>query len=315
MERVKIMQLTISVVIPTYNRVDALVNCIEGIRRQVRLPDEIVIVVRSSDDNTRQFLTSIDIGDLKVALVERGGMIAALNTGISKSKGSIIALTDDDTVPHPDWLQNMERYYIEMPDVGGVGGRDIVYHGGKPVPPQKRKVGIIRPYGRIVGNHHIGMGGVREVDILKGANMSFRREAIRGLTFDERLRGTGAQVHNELDFSQAVKKKGWKLLYDPNIMVDHFPAVRFDEDQRHSFNEIAFFNAAHNETYAMLKHLGLFNRIMYLLWVVSIGSKSSPGVVQGIRMLPRQKGIALKKVALAFKGRWGGWKTWKGSME
>lgn len=309
------MKLSISVVIPTYNRVDALVKCIEGIRCQTRLPDEIVIVVRSSDRTTQQFLSSIEAGNLNVALVDKGGMIAALNTGISKSKGSIIALTDDDTVPHPDWLLNMERHYIERPDVGGVGGRDIVFHDGKPVPPQKRQVGMIRPYGRIIGNHHIGMGNVREVDILKGANMSFRREAIRGLAFDENLKGTGAQVHNELDFSQAVKKKGWKLLYDPSVLVDHYPAVRFDEDQRNGFNETAFFNAAHNETYAMLKHRGLLDRIIYLVWVVTVGSKASPGVVQGLRMLPRQKGTALKKVVLAFKGRWGGWKTWRGSLE
>jgi len=309
------MKLTISVVIPTYNRVDTLVNCIEGIRRQARFPDEIVIVVRNSDHVTLQYLSSLDLNVLKIALVERGGMIAALNAGILKSTGAIVALTDDDTVPHPDWLLNMERHYIKRPDVGGVGGRDIVHHGGKPVPPQKRQVGMIRPYGRIIGNHHIGMGDVREVDILKGANMSFRREAIRGLSFDEKLKGTGAQIHNELEFSQAVKKKGWKLLYDPNVLVDHFPAVRFDEDQRHSFNETAFFNAAHNETYAMLKHMRFMNRIMFLIWVVAVGSKSSPGVVQGMRMLPSQKGMALKKVSLAFKGRWGGWKTWKGSLE
>jgi len=32
---------------------------------------------------------------------------------------------------------------------------------------------------------------------------------------------------------------GWKLIYDPRVAVDHYPAQRFDEDQRNKFNQIA----------------------------------------------------------------------------
>lgn len=309
------MSMTISVIIPTYNRVEALLNCVEGIKKQVRYPDEIIIVVRQSDESTLQYLSTVSIDHLKIAFVEKTGVIAALNTGIQQSNGSIVVLTDDDTVPHANWLEKIEHYYVTNPDLGGVGGRDIVHFRGEPIVAVKHQVGILKPYGRIIGNHHIGLGNAREVDILKGANMSFRRSAILGLTFDERLKGTGAQVHNEMEFSLAVKKKGWKLIYDPQVCVDHYPAERFDEDKRHSFNETAFFNMVHNETYSILKHFGGGNRTLYLFWGVIIGTKSAPGLVQCIRMLPSQKVMAIKKVLLAYKGRWGGWKTWRGSLE
>lgn len=309
------MEMTISVIVPTYNRVEALMKCIQGIKRQTRYPEEILVVVRNTDTSTLKQLSASSIKNLKIVLIEQIGVIAALNSGIEQSKGSIVVLTDDDTVPHTDWLEKIENYYLIEPSVGGVGGRDIVHSRGRPIPAVKEKVGIIKPYGRIIGNHHIGIGSTREVDILKGANMSFRKNAIIGLRFDEKLKGTGAQVHNEMEFSLAVKKKGWKLIYDPKVCVDHFPAERFDEDQRNSFNDIAYYNIAHNETYSILKHFGRLNRLIYLTWVITVGSKSSPGILQCIRMLPSQKNMALKKVLLAFKGRWGGWKTWRDSLE
>ncbi|MFI2857936.1 glycosyltransferase family 2 protein [Paenibacillus sp. JSM ZJ436] len=308
------MKMTISVIIPTYQRVEVLIHCLEGLRQQRRQADEIVVVVRDTDVETRRFIEKIEDENLVMAVVVRGGMIAALNCGIQNSTGSILAFTDDDTVPHPDWLEQLEHHYQSDARVGGVGGRDIVHIRGTAIEPMKSQVGIIKPYGRIIGNHHIGMGNPRKVDVLKGANMSFRRQAIAGLWFDERLKGTGAQVHNELEFSRAVKAKGWKLIYDPQVCVDHFPAERFDEDQRNSFNETAFFNMAHNETYAMLKHASLSRRVLYLLWVAAVGSKSSPGLLQCLRMLPEQRYVALVKLCIVAKGRWGGWNTWKRSL-
>lgn len=309
------MNMTISIIIPTYKRVEALHKCLEGIRCQTRVPDEIIIIVRNTDHQTLQHLSLVKMANTKIVLIEKTGVIAALNQGIQQSNGSIVVLTDDDTVPHADWLELLERHYMLNPDIGGVGGRDIVHSRGVPIPAVKSQVGIIKPYGRIIGNHHIGLGSAREVDILKGANMSFRREAIQGLKFDEKLKGTGAQVHNELEFSLAVKSKGWKLIYDPKVRVDHYPAERFDEDQRNNFNETAFINAVHNETYSVLKHVTTINRVLYLCWVVTVGSKATPGVAQCIRLLPFQKGIALKKVRLALKGRWDGWRTWRESLE
>ncbi|AJS59967.1 glycosyltransferase family 2 protein [Paenibacillus sp. IHBB 10380] len=307
--------MKISVIVPSYQRVDALLNCIEGIKKQTRYPDEIIVVVRNTDDSTLEYLSSISIKNLKVVLIEQTGVIAALNLGIKQSTGSIVVLTDDDTVPYSNWLEKIENYYITKPDIGGVGGRDIVHFRGEPVPAIKQQVGIIKPYGRIIGNHHIGLGNTREVDILKGANMSFRKDAILDLKFDEKLKGTGAQIYNEMEFSLSVKKKGWKLIYDPLVCVDHFPAERFDEDKRNSFNETAFFNTAHNETYTLLKHLNWKRRLLFIGWIILIGSKSSPGVVQFIRILPKEKYNSFKKIIISYKGRWGGWKTWRGSLE
>ncbi|GGG76446.1 hypothetical protein GCM10010918_36200 [Paenibacillus radicis (ex Gao et al. 2016)] len=234
-----------------------------------------------------------------------------MNTGLEQASGDIIVLTDDDTVAYPDWLEKIALHYQANERLGGLGGKDWVYHSGQLETGRKNRVGQLLWFGRMIGNHHIGYGEARQADILKGANMSFRKKAIEGLLFDKNLKGSGAQVHMEVAFCLAVKKKGWEIIYDPNVCVNHFPAERFDEDKRNTFHEAAFFNIAHNETYAILRSLGAVKRSVYLFWALLIGSKASPGIIQWIRLMPIDKSAALKKLFISLKGRVEGWRTWK----
>lgn len=141
--------------------------------------------------------------------------------------------------------------------------------------------------------------------------MSFRRTAIEELRFDERMRGTGAQVHFELTFSLALKRAGWKLIYDPKVAVDHYPAQRFDEDRRRTFSDIALSNAVHNETLVLLEHLSWGQRAVFLLWALLVGTRDAWGLVQWLRFLPSEGALAGQKYWASLRGRWQGWQSWQ----
>lgn len=301
----------ISVVIPTYKRTQDLNRCLQAVMSQTRMPDEVVVIVRDSDGETQDLLNQYAAyPQLKVITIQTPGVVAALNAGLDSVAGEIIAITDDDTAPRSDWLLKVERHFAADQRLGGLGGRDWVAHNGRIEDGSRRTVGKVQWFGRVVGNHHLGVGEAREVDVLKGANMSYRRKAIGSIRFQTCLKGTGAQVYNDMDFSMAVKKAGWKLLYDPDVAVDHYPAPRFDEDQRNSFNSVAWFNMVHNETYVMLRNLGSAQRILYLIWACTVGSAVSPGLLQWIRMLFKNRPLASPKFAAAIRGRRDGIRTW-----
>ena len=266
--------MKISVVVPTYQRPSDLARCLAALKTQIRPVDELWVIVRDTDRQTWQFLETYDRAALPLhtATVTASGVIAAMNIGLESATGDIVAFTDDDAAPHPDWLEKMEAYYLADEKVGGVGGRDWVYHGTKLEDGSQPVVGKLQWFGRLIGNHHIGIGTGREVDVLKGVNMSFRREAIADLRFDQRMRGSGAQVHFEVVFSLTLRQHGWKLIYDPLIAVDHFPAQRFDEDQRNSFNAQASINAVHNETVALLGYLSPSQKLVFAIWAIAIGT-------------------------------------------
>ncbi|QDZ39115.1 glycosyltransferase [Euhalothece natronophila Z-M001] len=243
--------MKITLIIPTYRRPQDLARCLEAIKAQTRPVDELLIIVRDTDELTQTFLQiyNSEFLPLKVLSVTTPGVIAAMNVGLEAASGDIISFTDDDAAPHPDWLELIECHFVVDENLVGLGGRDWVYldkqlHPGK----LTEKVGQVQWFGRVIGNHHLGTGWLKNVDVIKGVNMSFRRRAIAQLRFDPRMRGSGAQVHFELAFCLALKRKGAKIIYDPTVAVNHYPAQRFDEDQRSDFNQTAYINQVHNET-------------------------------------------------------------------
>ena len=307
--------MTVTVIIPTYRRPQELARCLNALTRQTRPADEVIVIVRDTDTETWAFLDAFDHEPLplRTVTVRVTGVVAAMNAGLEGAQGDIIAFTDDDAEPHADWLERIEAHFEADDGIGGVGGRDQMYIAGTPVVGERKVVGRLQWFGRMRGFHHLGIGAAREVDILKGVNMSFRRTAIGALRFDERMRGTGAQVHFEVAFCLTLKRRGWRLLYDPAVLVDHYPAMRFDEDQRAGFNATAFANAVHNETVALLDHRPPLRRVVFYGWAFLIGTRKALGLVQWLRFLPREGALAGQKWRASIHGRREGWRTWRQS--
>jgi cellulose synthase/poly-beta-1,6-N-acetylglucosamine synthase-like glycosyltransferase len=304
--------LTIAVLIPTYHRPQSLVRCLDALKKQSRIPDEVLVMVRDADAETKALLEHCEFASstLRVVTVIVPGVVAALNAGLEAARADIIAITDDDAVPRPDWLARINTHFRADPKVGGVGGRDWLHYDGKVDDGARKVVGRVQWFGRVIGNHHLGVGGPREVCVLKGANMSVRRAAIQSVRFDKRLRGTGAQVHNELAFSLAVKRAGWKLIYDPAVAVDHYLAPRFGEEQRDRYE---WTNAAYNETLSLLEHVTPMRRLVFIIWAVLVGTRSSPGLLQWLRFLPREGRLAGKYLRAALTGRIQALNMWRRS--
>jgi glycosyltransferase involved in cell wall biosynthesis len=272
----------------------------------------VLLVVRDTDIETWKLIAEFDSNalPLRAVTVRVPGQIAALNAGLDAAKGDIVAITDDDAAPHTDWLERIEAHFLASDRIAGVGGRDWMYYGTQLADGERQVVGQVQWFGRAIGNHHLGVGNPREVDVLKGANMSYRRSAIGHLRFDQRLRGTGAQVHNELMLCLTLRRAGWKLVYDPKVAVDHYLGERFDEDRRSQFNATAFSNKVHNETLCLLEYLPLTRRIVFLLWAGLIGTRDGWGIVQLLRFLPSEGVLAWHKWLASMHGRWQGCLTW-----
>jgi glycosyltransferase involved in cell wall biosynthesis len=304
--------MKISVIVPTYRRPNDLAQCLEALKQQTRPADELLVVVRDTDAETWTFLEGIDLTSLRLQAlkVKVSGVVAAMNIGLDLASGDFVAFTDDDATPHSDWLERIELHFLSDPRIGGVGGRDWVYHGVQLEDGACKVVGKLQWHGRVIGNHHIGVGTPREVDVLKGVNMSFRSSAISAHRFDERMRGTGAQVHFELEFCLSLKKAGWKLIYDPLIAVNHHRGERFDEDARDRFNKKAVFNAVYNETIALLENLPPGRRVVFMLWATLVGTREARGLLQWLRFLYREGHLDGQKLHASMLGRMQGWQTY-----
>lgn len=291
--------MKVTVLVPTYRRPADLARCLAALQRQSRTPDQVVVVARADDEATHTCLRDPAVPGalpLSVALVEAPGQVAALNRGLDAASGDVIAITDDDAAPHVDWVARIAAAFESDARLGALGGRDWVHERGRVLDGERQLVGKVTASGKIIGNHHLGAGGAREVDILKGANMSYRRDAIRTIRFDARLRGAGAQAHNDMGFSLAVKRAGWKLVYDPRVAVDHFPAERFDEDGRNAQTMAALRNAAFNFHLILRDQLPPLHRETAWWWWTLVGTRAYPGLTHAaLALLSKQAGLKLSR--------------------
>lgn len=278
--------MRVSVVVPTWQRAGSLTRCLRALAAQTRTPAEVIVVTRPEDAASRAAVNAVTLGAVARVLlpeVTEPGVIAAMQAGLDAATGDVIAFTDDDAEPRADWLERIVAALGADAKVGGVGGRD---HQPGERDAEREVVGRVQWFGRVIGAHHLGAGAAREVEVLKGANVAFRATALRPVGFDARLRGAGAQQHWELGLCLALRRAGWRLVYDPAIAVEHHVEARSGTDQIHRghFAPAALTDAVHNETLAILEHLGPSRRVAFLLWEGLVGTVAAPGALNALRL-------------------------------
>jgi glycosyltransferase involved in cell wall biosynthesis len=302
--------MKLTVIVPSYRRPDSLGRCLEGILAGRRRPDELIAVCRDTDAESQALVAQIAARDgsglLQQVLVTEPGQVAAINRGIAASTGDIICLTDDDTVPSPQWIERLAAGY-EDPKVVGVGGRDRI--PGSPDREPATEIGLVTWYGRMIGNHHRGCEGIRRVHHLKGANMSFRRSALPA--FDPNL-FHAASMLNDTDVSLGAGRHG-VLLYDPEAVVDHYPAERGAGVSRDVTTPEVVEADSHNWTYAMLKHLRWWAKPVFLAYAFGIGLGARLGLVKWLEALARRQPGATRQFQASTRGKLRGVRTYLAS--
>ena len=304
--------LRLSVIIPTYRRGAELRRCLEALAQTTRPPDETLVAVAEGDEETRALLEGLHElgGRLGLRLVSSpvAGQIPQMNAALAQATGEVVCFTDDDCVPHRDWLERLAAPYAD-PQVGGVGGRDVVHLGERISTEPGRQVGRLTWWGRLIGNHHHEFPpGLVEVAHLKGANMSFRRALLPG--FDLRMVG-GSCALNDTDASLTVAQGGCRLLYDPQAVVEHYPAARAGASTRRLDDLRLVFSDSHNWTYCMLKHLPPGRRVAFLAYATLVGMGNRIGLVKYLLQGWRRPGRATRQLSAALRGVAAGLRSWR----
>ncbi len=102
------MTVQVSVVVPTFNRPDLLRNCLEALLDQDFPAEayEVVVADNAAGAETRLLVESFSDPRLHyIPAAEKPGPAAARNAGWRSARGTLVAFTDDDCLPEPDWLR------------------------------------------------------------------------------------------------------------------------------------------------------------------------------------------------------------------
>ncbi len=102
------MKKTISVVIPTYNRIETIQRALDSVLKQSVKVNEIIVIDNCSTDSTAAFIKNT-YPQVKVLEQIKQGVSASRNMGILNSMGEWVAFLDSDD----EWLPNKIEYQIK----------------------------------------------------------------------------------------------------------------------------------------------------------------------------------------------------------
>lgn len=134
-------QTSVTIVIPTRNRLELLAPCLASIRAFSTYPRElieIIVVDNGSDDSAtlRYLAAAVAAGDIRVLRDDGPFNYSRLNNAaVAIATGDVLVFLNNDTViDDPDWLNRLTAYATQ-PDVGVVGGKLLypdrtIQHGG-----------------------------------------------------------------------------------------------------------------------------------------------------------------------------------------
>jgi glycosyltransferase involved in cell wall biosynthesis len=184
--------MTVSVVIPTYNRAGPVLDAVRSVLAQ-RFEDlELIVVDDGSTDDTAARLASIPDVRLRVVLGPHAGVSAARNLGVRRATGSLISFLDSDDVWHPDKLAHEVAVLAEHPEVDAVFSDLEKRHGDRVFPSFMRQTAVFSrrlpttPGGIVtIEPRELRLCLLQEVPI-KPSALTLRRAAFDGVGgFDE----------------------------------------------------------------------------------------------------------------------------------
>ncbi|ESA32850.1 glycosyl transferase family 2 [Leptolyngbya sp. Heron Island J] len=224
------VDVSVSVVLATYDRPDDLRKCLESLVSQKSKREIEIIVV---DNNPKSELTPPVVAEFPtVKLVNqiRQGLAYARNAGISASKGDIVIATDDDVTMPPTWLETLVAPF-SRPDVAVVTGNVL------PVELETQAQHLFESYGGLgrgftayeVGGDWFEENPLRTVptwNLGATANAAFKKSIFAdpkiGLMYEALGPGTpaGGCGEDTYVFYKSLKA-GYTLVYTPDAYVWH----------------------------------------------------------------------------------------------
>ena len=214
---------TISVVIPTRDRIEMLVRTLRSLAAAADSGElEVLVVDDGSDPPIAEALEGdVDGLELRVLRQEGAGLNAARNTGIAETSGSVVAFLDDDVLVEREWVRGLRAAFGEGSSIAVAAGRALP-DSERPVPEwieaQKLQYISILDLGDEPGPLPPHTGPV-------GANLAVSRawlERVGGFRAGLDREGRSLISGGDTDLVRRIEAAGGEVVYWPAATVHHF---------------------------------------------------------------------------------------------
>lgn len=226
----KNLRMKLSIIIVNWNTKNLLSDCIASVYDRALGDDFELIVVDNDSSDGSQVMIRTQFPEVNLITNSNNpGFAKANNQALRICSGENILLLNPDTIVKPGAIETLVKFIDENPEAGAVGAR-LLNPDGSLQRSAYPKPTLFREFWRLFHLDklmHLGkypmnrwnLDQAMEVDILKGACILIRREALddAGLLDEEYF-----MYSEDLDLCTRLTNAGWRLYWIPNAEVIHF---------------------------------------------------------------------------------------------
>ena len=299
----------ITIVIPNYNGIHFLQDCLQSLLSQdLGTPEYMVLVVdNGSQDGSLKFIRERFPQVQVEALSENTGFCHAVNVGIRKSDTPYVILLNNDTKVASGFVSGLYHAIEKNTEIFSVSASmrmwdapDLLDDAGD------RYCALGWAYARGKGKPAKLYSQVREVFSACGGAAIYRREIFERIgLFDE----AHFAYLEDLDIGWRARIHGYKNYYEPSAQVVHFGSASTGS----RYNEKKTLLAAANNVYVVGKNMPILQLLLNIpLLIIGFGLKFLffcqkgmgklylKGLADGLKKLLSREGHA-RKVTFQFR--------------
>lgn len=210
----------VSVIIANWNGKHLLDDCLEAMRRQTFRDFEVILVDNGSSDGSVDYVRGTFPEVKVVALAQNRGFTGGNLAGYEVAGGRLIALLNNDTEAHENWLAAIHAYSLRYPNAGSFASKMMYFDDRERIENcgfDLSLSGATADLGRNVMDGPAWMVP-REVFGACGGAAAYRRSMLEDIGF---LDPDFFAVYEDVDLSFRAQLRGYRCIYVPTAVVFH----------------------------------------------------------------------------------------------
>ena len=206
------MNRLVSIVIPILNSEATIEECLDSIYSNRNPPPfQVILVDGGSTDNTVEIVKK---HPAELLFADKP-QARQRNVGIAHAAGDIIAFTDSDCRVTDVWLSALTQHFDD-PSIASVGGPNLT---PKDDPFWAQCFGALMEslLGSVGVRNTVVYKSIREVSHNPPVNSAVRKAVLQEVAGF----GEGFEPTEDVMLDAKIKRKGYRLIYDPKMLVWH----------------------------------------------------------------------------------------------
>ncbi|MGO4699347.1 glycosyltransferase family 2 protein [Paenibacillus sp. 2TAB26] len=210
-----------SIIIPTYNQLNYLRNCIESIHKYTPQSYEIIIIDNGSTDGTAAYLKS-QAGRLRYKIFQENlGFSGGVNQGLMMAKGTSILILNNDTIVTKNWLSNLLSCLNSNPSIGLVGPVTNYLSNDQKIDVSYKNMKEMQQFAQ--NYNHINPVRWRKTNAIMGFCLLLSREVLQRVGYMDE--GYVIGTCEDVDFYLRIQLLGLDLVIAEDTFIHHYGSV------------------------------------------------------------------------------------------